>query len=393
MIKDNGSTPLIILFEMLNDASIDRIMAIDKDWKLIAWNKTSENISGIKKEELIGKYLTEVFPQLRQDEALFSAIENAMIGKTSFVPSKSGSFNRNFYENHFIPLKDKDDNIIGVMNIMHDVSHKIKSDYELERLNKALNEKQEQLEAVNAEFATFISVTGNDLKEPIQKLYTSLEFIIKNDSVNLSNSSKASLRRIQGSINRINLLLDDIFKLSTVSSLSQNFTEVDLNEVLAKVLKDLNEKILNQRAKIVFDKLPSVNGSVQMIYYLFYNLISNSLKFQQEEKDPEITISYIPSFEKPGNNKKFMVIIVSDNGIGFEQTEAEKIFKLFEKLDLEKKIHGSGIGLTICRKIMGSHRGSIEADGRPGNGSVFKCYFPMQIVKNKKAIIERVSAD
>ncbi|HEX4372889.1 MAG TPA: PAS domain-containing protein, partial [Puia sp.] len=306
MIKENGDIALIRLSEMLNDASIDRVMAINAEQKLIAWNKTSENISGIKKEELIGKNLMEIFPQLQQDAEIISAIENAMKGRTSFVPSKPGSFNRNFYENHFIPLKDKDENILGVMNIMHDVSHRIKAERELERLNKALREKYQQLETVNAELATFTSITGNDLKEPIQKLYTSLEFIIKNDSANLSNASKANLRRLQSSINRIHLLLDDLLKLSTVSSFSQNFSDVNLNEVLSKVLKDLKEKILNKQAQVSFKELPAVYGSTQMIYYLFYNLISNSLKFQQDEKIPQINISFDPSFEK--DEKKFVVI-------------------------------------------------------------------------------------
>ncbi|HSZ84599.1 MAG TPA: ATP-binding protein [Puia sp.] len=373
MIKDNDDIVLMRLSEMLNDASIDRVMAIDAERKLIAWNKTSENISGIKKEELIGKNLMDVFPQLQDDAEIISAIENAIKGKTSFVPSKPGSFNRNFYENHFIPLKDKDENILGVMNIMHDVSHRIKAERELERLNKALQEKYQQLETVNAELATFTSITGNDLKEPIQKLYTSLEFIIKNDSANLSNASKANLRRLQSSINRIHLLLDDLLKLSTVSSFSQNFSDVNLNEVLSRVLKDLNEKILNKQARISFEELPAIYGSTQMIYYLFYNLISNSLKFQHEEKIPEINISFKPSFEK--DEKKFVVIIFSDNGIGFEQSESEKIFKLFEKLNPEKKISGSGIGLTICRKIMEAHGGYIEAEGNPDNGAIFKCYF------------------
>ncbi|HLY68495.1 MAG TPA: ATP-binding protein [Puia sp.] len=375
MIKENSTIELVRLSEMLNDASIDRLMAVDMEWKLIAWNKTSENVSGIKKGDIIGKPLMEIFPQLRQDEEIISAIENAMKGKTSFVSSKPGSFNRNFYENHFIPLKDNDENILGVMNIMHDVSHRIKAERELERLNKALREKYQQLETVNAELATFTSITGNDLKEPIQKLYTSLEFIIKNDSANLSNASKANLRRLQSSINRIHLLLDDLLKLSTASSFSHNFSEVNVNEVLSKVLKDLQEKILNKQAQISFEELPAVYGSTQMIYYLFYNLISNSLKFQHEEKAPEINISFNPSFERAEHEKKFVQIIFSDNGIGFDQSDAEKIFRLFEKLNPEKKVPGSGIGLTICRKIMEAHGGYIEAEGGPGKGATFKCYF------------------
>src|SRR5580698_7583701 len=141
MLKTKGGTPLILLSDMLTDANIGRVMAIDKEWKLIAWNKTSENISGLKREEVVGKLLIEVFPQLKDDEAIISAIEKAMDGKTCFLPAESGSFNKNFYESHFIPLKDKDENVLGVISIMHEVSHRMKDGHELERLGKALHEK------------------------------------------------------------------------------------------------------------------------------------------------------------------------------------------------------------------------------------------------------------
>src|SRR5687768_1791107 len=95
------------LFKMLTDCSIDRVMAIDLSWNIVAWNKTSENISGIGKQDILGKNLLEVFPQIKEDSEMMKAIHSAFEGKKSFLPSDHGLFNRFYYENHFIPLKDE----------------------------------------------------------------------------------------------------------------------------------------------------------------------------------------------------------------------------------------------------------------------------------------------
>src|SRR3954469_18243405 len=110
------------LAEKLNDASIDRLMAINTDWEIISWNKTSESITGIKKREALGKNLVDLFPQLQEDIELMHAYTLAFQGNKSFLTAKADTFNRSYYENHFIPLFDDDKKIIGVMNIMHDVS-------------------------------------------------------------------------------------------------------------------------------------------------------------------------------------------------------------------------------------------------------------------------------
>src|ERR1044071_6482247 len=96
------------LEEMLNDASIDRVMAIDTNWKIIAWNHTSAILSGIKKQEAEGRDLMEIFPQLKADKEIMEAFRHALEGKTSFLPARPGAFNPDHYENHFIPLKDEE---------------------------------------------------------------------------------------------------------------------------------------------------------------------------------------------------------------------------------------------------------------------------------------------
>ena len=93
------------LASMLYDASIDRVMALDADWNIIAWNKTSENVTGLSKIDLLGKNVMEIFPRLKEDEEILTAIRSALNGKTSFLPSRPSLFNRDYYENHFMYLQ------------------------------------------------------------------------------------------------------------------------------------------------------------------------------------------------------------------------------------------------------------------------------------------------
>src|SRR4051812_203902 len=113
-------TDQFYITEMLIDSSIDRLMAIDLNWNVIAWNHTSELISGMSKKKVIGKKLTDLFPEILNDQEMMEAIEMAFKGRKTFLPSLTNTFNRHYTENHFIPLKDKQDSIIGVMNIIHD---------------------------------------------------------------------------------------------------------------------------------------------------------------------------------------------------------------------------------------------------------------------------------
>lgn len=368
---------------MLNDSSIDRVMAIDLNWNIIAWNKTSELISGINKKNVLGKNLLDSFPQIISDKEMLEAITMAFEGKKSFLPSNLSSFNRQYSENHFIPLRDNNKNVIGVMNIMHDVAHRIKVEKQLQKLNKALEKKYQQLEKANNELATFTYITSRDIKEPLKHVYTSLELLIKKEGPSLSNMSKGNLRRMQGSLNKMNLLLDDILAVSSISSNAEQLTVVDLDKVLQDVTAILQNKLNENRAVIEAVKLPSIRGYKNMLNYLFLNLIDNALKFQPDNGMPRIMIySKVVNYgqiEKKdlAHEKEYLKVSFKDNGIGFDPSDSEKIFRMFERLH-DRKYHGSGIGLTVSKKIIEAHDGFIETESIVGNGSIFHCYFPIE---------------
>jgi PAS domain S-box-containing protein len=371
------------LYEMLNDCSIDRVMAINKNWEVIAWNNTAAIITGIDKRAILGKHLLVVFPQLKDDPDMINAIEHALAGRKSFLGAQANTFNRQHYENHFIPLPDNDGQIIGVMNIMHDVAHRQKAENQLQQLNRELEQKYRQLETATTELATYTYITSNDIKAPLRQVYTAFELLVKNEGKVLSNGGKANLRRIQGSLNRMNLLLDDILALSHINSFMQVRKAVNLKEVLQHALIALKNKVEEKRAKITTGDLPTVEGFKEMLQTLFMNIIDNAIKFQTPDNIPQLTISgkivaasALPA-AIPNRQQDALVITFTDNGIGFEPHNASRIFIMFEKLHPKTEYPGSGMGLTIAKKIMEAHNGFIEAQSTPGLGTIISCYLPV----------------
>lgn len=367
------------LAEMLNDASIDRLMAIDTDWKIIAWNRMSELISGISKKEVIGKPLLEVFPELQKDEEIIKCYRFALEGKKSYLESRAGFFNRDHYENHFIPLTEENGAVTGVMNIMHDVAHRIKAEQELQKLNEALKEKYLQLEKASGELATFTALTGTELKEPIRNVYTALEYLVTREGQNFSHNGRANLRRIQASLNRMNLLLDDILTMSSSNSFSQQFSRINLEELTQEVLTAMKEKVKEKQVLIETVTLPDVYGSRQMLHYLFLNIIDIAIKFHDAAIATHITItsgraSVKDRSQSEATVKEYTCIAFTDSTAGFDSIGKEKMFTTLERSHSGKQHSSAGFTLTMCRKIAEAHGGFIEAEGQPGKGASFYCY-------------------
>jgi len=367
------------LTEILNDHSIDAIIAIDTAYNVIAWNKTASMIYGVPKQQAIGKPISELIPSVKQDEETFKAINQALNGQATFISASKLFTHRQHKENHFIPLKNNDGVLIGAMDIVHDVAHRIKAEQQLQHLNEELERKIRQLKITSDELASFTYITSSKIKEPIRQIYTGVEHLIKLEAGHLSDSGRASFRRMQSSLNRMDLLLDDVLGLAQISILQKPETRVDLGEVINEVTERI--KTGEKKVNIVIDELCEISGHKNYLHLLFYNLFQNAVKFNENDvAEIKVTCEKIVLNEV---NEKFVEteyyrVTVADNGIGFDMSDAEKIFNMFEKLQAPGKYKGSGTGLAIVRKIMDAHNGFIRAESIPGKGSAFHCYFPAE---------------
>ena len=181
------------------------------------------------------------------------------------------------------------------------------------------------------------------------------------------------LNKILSATDRIYSMIDGVLSYSTIASVDQPTEPVDLNEVLKNIQTDLEVLIQEKNVTFLIDKLPTLEGSPVLLYQLFYNLINNSIKFSKKDEAPVIKLQCSSvSFE----TNQFVKIVLSDNGIGFDQENAERIFTTFIRLNSKDKYEGTGLGLALCKKIVQRHGGFISAKGEKNIGAEFTVLLP-----------------
>jgi light-regulated signal transduction histidine kinase (bacteriophytochrome) len=248
---------------------------------------------------------------------------------------------------------------------------------------KALQEANSNLARSNQELEQFAYVASHDLQEPLRKIQTFSGFILNRDFDDLSPSAKDNFNRMQSAANRMQKLIEDLLVFSRTSTESKVFVQTDLNKILNQVKEDLVVQISKAGADIVSDELPTLNVIPLQFQQLFQNLLSNAMKFHKTSEQPKIRITsdLVDASQIAGKSnlpeKKYVRITVVDNGIGFEQEFADKIFQLFQRLHGKSEYPGTGIGLAICKKIMENHNGFIIATGNVGTGARFDVYLPV----------------
>ncbi|MGB0860761.1 MAG: sensor histidine kinase, partial [Pseudoalteromonas spongiae] len=197
----------------------------------------------------------------------------------------------------------------------------------------------------------------------------------------IDDKGKDYLSRMDNAAARMSLLISDLLALSRVTTKGKAFVEVDLNTVLEGVLDDLEIAINESNATITLATMPKIEGDESQLQQLFLNLLSNALKFRQADKAPEINVT-VSEADAPAQHldditSEWIQIDVCDNGIGFEQDYSDKIFTPFQRLHSRTAYKGTGIGLSVCRRIVERHGGQITAHSEVGQGTTFTMILPI----------------
>lgn len=277
-----------------------------------------------------------------------------------------------------VPLKDVNGNVLKWIGSASDI-HEFKEqsnwlELQVQERTKALKELNQSLKISNEDLQQFAHVASHDLKEPIRKIKTFGNRLLDDYHQLLPEKGNGFLTKILSATDRMYAMVEGVLSYSTMSASEQSAESVDLNEVIKNIQNDLEVLILEKNATIKADELPVVEGAPVLLYQLFYNLINNSIKFSKENVPVVITIEASVT-DLEGN--RFAKIVVADNGIGFEQEQAEKIFTTFTRLNSKDKYEGTGLGLALCKKIVQRHSGFITARGERGKGAEFTILLPM----------------
>ena len=368
--------------EALLDAIVDVIAVIDTDYRYISVNRAALNKYGLKKEDLIGKQILEIFPSVAQT-SMYRDLQRAMNGEFVYDLTYTSTVISRHFENYYIPLFDINERVYAVMIVGHDITEVLQASEDSRKAKDTLMAKNQELQRSNEELEQFAYVASHDLQEPIRKIATYSNKLLTRSQEHFSEETRTYLERINKSTARMYELINGLLHYSRIARGNNHFVHVDLREVITSVLGDFDLKIQQKRAVVQYDQLPKVEAVAIQMRQLFSNLISNSLKFSKKEIPPVIQIASSAltdeqkDFYKLKRTVDYVNVFYLDNGIGFEQAYAEKVFELFQRLHGRNEYEGSGIGLSICRKIVSNHGGLIFAFSQPGKGVTFQVILPV----------------
>ncbi|MGV3696217.1 sensor histidine kinase [Flavobacterium sp.] len=240
-----------------------------------------------------------------------------------------------------------------------------------------------ELLIANKELESFTFISSHDLQEPLRKIQALSSRILVEEYDNLSDKGKYYFERTQLSALRMQTLINDLLAYSRTTATERKFENSDLNKIIMEAMEALKEEMRKKRATVEMDSLGKAYIIPFQFRQLIQNLLSNSLKFALPGVPPYIKIKseFIKSVEVDTAHvplhTDYCHISVADNGIGFDAQYQERIFEIFQRLHDKEAYEGTGIGLTIVKKIVENHNGIITAKGNPGQGCVFDLYIPV----------------
>ena len=233
---------------------------------------------------------------------------------------------------------------------------------ELHRSNNALQE--------------FASVASHDLQEPLRKIQTFGDRLAAKNAANLTDEGRDYLDRMRGAAGRMQALINDLLAYSRVTSRDKTWERVDLGQIVSGVLSDLEARIQANGATVTVSDLPTIETDPLLMRQLFQNLIGNALKFHRPDVPPVVVVE-LRDTGADGELPACCHIRVRDNGIGFDDKYAARIFEVFERLHGRGTFEGNGMGLAICRRIVEQGGGTLSAHGVPGEGATFDIVLPL----------------
>ncbi|MBN1288524.1 MAG: PAS domain S-box protein [Actinobacteria bacterium] len=371
-------------FRAVFESSTDAVLILGVDHRCLYINPAGVNALGYHEESLAGIDLREGLKDCPEylSKWMDWAGEVFNSQKPLYVEDERDINGVDlFSELRFFPIRDPSGEVFAVGIIYRDVTERKIAERELKRYQTHLEEIVEEhttrlqdtlddLERSNAELEQFAYIASHDLKEPLRMVSSYIQLIAKRYRGKLDPDADEFIDYAIDGAKRMQELIDDLLAYSRVGTRGGTFEHVDTELILNRAKGNLESQIAETEAVISNDPLPAVFGDMSQMVQLFQNLLGNAMKFKGDGR-PIIRVSARPKGD-------FWEFSVSDNGIGFEPKFRERIFTLFQRLNAKGKFGGTGIGLSVCERIVLRHGGEIWAESRPGEGSTFYFTLPMR---------------
>ncbi|TDU39790.1 PAS domain S-box-containing protein [Gelidibacter sediminis] len=375
-------------FRKIAEGNSMMIAMADKTKNAVYFNQAWSNFSGKSTRELQNLGWIELVHPSQKEQALKDYLRHMELNdhweSELKMLDKNGQYR--WIATYFMPKLSDDKTFESAVSSSLDIHDKKLFSDELEKKvelrTQELKETNLKLEKSNEELQSFAYISSHDLQEPLRKIRTFTSQIVLEDFDNLSEKSKTRINRLEASAQRMQTLINDLLAYSRTNDSDRTLENFDFKLIFNEINNDLKEELNMVDGQLVLNASTEVSVIPFQFKQVLYNLISNAIKFRDHSRKLIVAFSAskVPGASIENNkidpNKSYTVIRIKDNGIGFNQSSGEKIFDVFKRLHTRKEFEGTGIGLSIVKKIIENHNGFIEAKSESNEGAEFIIYLP-----------------
>ncbi len=355
------------------------IFMLDEKGRIISWNEGAKRIKGYTSEDVIGKYFSIFYPEedILNDKPAMELRIAKMEGKYEEEGWRIRKDGSRFWANVVItPVYNIENGLVGFSKVTRDLTERKKNEQALRESYESYRQLVAELSVTNAELMEankeleqFTAIVSHDLKEPVRTVKSFLLLMEKTLDQGQYQNIRGYIGKSIHASQRMQDLIDNLLYYSQISRSPLLKEDVGVENLLQEVVQNLSAAIEKSNANIVIDNQVDVlPGDRVQLLQLFQNIVANALKFTGEES-PDVTISCCNEHDR-------VKFIITDNGIGIDAQDLEKIFEVFRRLNLSQQYPGTGVGLAICKKVVERHKGEIWAESVPGKGTTFFIILP-----------------
>jgi len=332
----------------------DAVIAIDIEERLYYWNSRAETLLKIPADAPDGIKLDDICTRIESASTALFTVSPPDRPWREYRIRLRDTDEEYFLESSATATLEEDGSSAGRLVVLRDVTARVKAETRLKR--------------TNSELELFTAIASHDLQEPLRTVSLYMELLAKAYQGKLGQDADKYIDFAVGGTKRMKALLDDLLVYARFQADGESFKRVPLDRVVTNVVHDIQIAIAEAKATVDVSALPVVIADESQMRQVFQNLITNAIKYKAADRAPVIKISAV-------KDPSEWVILVEDNGSGFDMAHATRIFQLFQRLEGRTSTSGTGIGLTITKKIVEAHDGRIWAESAPGVGSKF--YFTL----------------
>ena len=358
------------------------------DQKVVRVNREFANLFGYTPTEAIGHYLDELIAPPGLESEARAITSDTTMGNTVGAETKRRRKDGSLVDVSILGTP------VGVAGgevafyaIYRDISRRKQAEQQLQELNLSLeqrvNERTAQLQAANKELEAFSYSVSHDLRAPLRHINGFVQLLSKKDGPNLDPASQRYLKTIADSAQRMGALIDDLLAFSRTSRVEMRSQPVSLDQLVNDVRKELAHLCEGRTIDWQVQELPIVKGDPPLLRVVWMNLISNAIKYTAPRAEARIEIAPAPigtvvpddAVDHGALSANNCVVMIRDNGVGFDMSYAHKLFGVFQRLHREEEFEGTGIGLATVRRIVHRHGGAVWAEGKLNQGATIYLSF------------------